>query len=131
MSRHIISSAVLPARPEQLYEMYLDPASHAAFTGSPVEVGPKPGDAFRAFDGKLTGATVHTQAGRLIVQTWRSSNWPADAIDSVVVLTFWPHANEGRIELVQSHVPDDDFDGVSEGWHKYYWGPWRTYLSRP
>jgi len=111
--------------------MYLDPVSHAAFTGSPVEIGPKPGDAFVAFDGMLTGETVHTQSGRLIVQTWRSQNWKPEAVDSVVVLTFWPQADEGRIELVHTHVPDDDFDGVSRGWHKFYWGPWRTYLSRP
>ena len=101
MSRHIISSAVLPATPERLYEMYLDPASHASFTGSSVEIGPNPGDAFRAFDGMLTGSMVHTQPGRLIVQNWCSKNWPADAVDSVVVLTFWPQADEGRIELVR------------------------------
>jgi activator of HSP90 ATPase len=70
--------------------MYLDPDAHAAFTGSPVEIGSKPGDAFRAFDGMLSGATVHTQFGRLIVQTWRSRNWADDAPDSVVMLTFWP-----------------------------------------
>lgn len=131
MSKHIVSSAVLPARPERLYEMYLDPESHSAFTGGTVEIGPHPGDPFRAFDGMLTGSMIHTQAGRLIAQTWRSTSWPAEASDSVVVLTFWPQAGEGRIELVHAHVPDEDVDGVSEGWHKYYWGPWRTYLSRP
>lgn len=131
MSRHIISSAVLPARPEHLYEMYLDAAAHEAFTGSPVEIGAKPGDPFRAFDGMLSGSMIHAQSGQLIVQTWRSSNWAADTPDSVVVMTFWPQADEGRVEVVHTHVPDSDFDGVSEGWHKFYWGPWRTYLSRP
>jgi hypothetical protein len=62
------------------------------------------------------------------VQTWRSANWGASAIDSVLVLSFWPQVDGGRVELVHVNVADDDFAGVSHGWEKYYWTPWRTYL---
>ena len=38
MTRTILLAAMLPAPPERLYDMYLDPREHAAFTGSPVDV---------------------------------------------------------------------------------------------
>ena len=28
------------------------------------------------------------------------------------------------------HVHDADFAGVSQGWEKYYWTPWRAFLLR-
>ncbi len=67
---------------------------------------------------------------RLVVQRWRSKNFPQDALDSTLVLSFWPEGTGGRVELVHAIVPEEDFAGVSEGWAKFYWNPWRAYLER-
>jgi uncharacterized protein YndB with AHSA1/START domain len=77
----------------------------------------------------LSGKILHIEPKRLIVQTWRSVNWPATAIDSVLTLTFWSEKDGARIELVHINVADEDFAGVSHGWEKYYWMPWRAFLS--
>jgi activator of HSP90 ATPase len=108
--------------------MYLDPREHAAFTGAPVTIAPRAGAPFSAFDGMLSGTILHVEPKRLIVQRWRSGNWPPGALDSVLVLSFWPEGAGGRIELTHVNVSDDDFAGVSHGWEKYYWTPWRAYL---
>ncbi len=34
-----------------------------------------------------------------------------------------------RIELVHTNVPEVDFAGVSQGWDKFYWTPWRACLD--
>jgi activator of HSP90 ATPase len=120
---------VLPAPAERLYDMYLDPELHAAFTGKPVTIAGRAGAPFRAFDGALTGAILHVAPKRQIAQLWRSVNFPADAIDSVLILTFWPLGNEGRVELQHINVPVSDFAGISDGWQKFYFTPWRIYLS--
>lgn len=130
MPRTIIMAASLLATPDKLFDMYLDAAEHAAFTGLPVTLEPRPGGLFRAFDGMLAGTILHVQAKSLIVQTWRSANWPLTAMDSVLTLSFWPADDGGRIELVHINVADEDFAGVSQGWEKYYWTPWRAYLSK-
>lgn len=129
MPKNVAIAASLPAAPETLYDMYLDPEAHGAFTGAPVSIGAKPGTPFSAFDGMLTGTMLHVQPKRLIVQSWRSKNWPADAVDSTLILTFWPEGDGGRIELNHVNVPDEDFAGVSHGWEKFYWTPWRAYLE--
>ncbi len=129
MARNVILAADLPAAPDRLFDMYLDAARHAAFTGAAVSIAPRAGAVFSAFDGALSGTVLHVEPKRLIVQTWRSTNWPAGAIDAVLVLSFWPAAEGARIELVHVNVPEEDFAGVSQGWEKYYWTPWRNYLA--
>ena len=92
-------------------------------------IEPRAGAAFSAFGGVLTGTILHVKPSRLIVQTWRSANWPDDAIDSVLTLSFWPEKDKARIELAHVNIPDDDFAGVSQGWENYYWKPWREHLA--
>jgi activator of HSP90 ATPase len=131
MPRTIQIAASLPAPSDRLFDMYLDPEMHAAITGGPVTIGETPGSEFRAFDGMLSGTILQVMPKRLIVQSWRAGHWPADAIDSTLILTFWPEGeSSGRIELTHVNVADDDFAGVSQGWEKYYWVPWRNYLEK-
>ena len=92
-------------------------------------IEPHAGGVFRAFDGMLSGKILHIEPKALIVQTWRSANWPLTAMDSVLTLLFWPAEDGARIELVHANVPEEDFAGVSQGWEKYYWTPWRAYLT--
>jgi activator of HSP90 ATPase len=128
MPKNLVMAASLPAPPDELFDMYLDAAIHAAFTGAPVTIEARAGAPFRAFDGALSGTILHVEPKRLIVQTWRSVHFSGDDIDSVLVLSFWPENDCARIELAQINVADNDFAGVSHGWEKYYWTPWRAYL---
>jgi activator of HSP90 ATPase len=128
MPRTIILAASLPATPDKLFDMYLDAEAHAAFTGLRVILEPHRGGVFEAFDGMLSGTILHLEPKTLIVQTWRSGNWPLTAMDSVLMLSFWPAEDGARIELVHVNVPEEDFAGVSQGWEKYYWTPWQDYL---
>jgi hypothetical protein len=66
---------------------------------------------------------------KLTIQSWRSVNFMAEDPDSTLILLFTSEGDEGRIDLVHLDVPDQDFDGVDQGWEKYYWTPWRNYLT--
>jgi activator of HSP90 ATPase len=128
MPRTIVMAASLPASPDKLFDMYLDPVAHAEFTGLTVSIEPRAGGGFRAFNGMLSGTILHIEPKSLIVQTWRSANWPLTAMNSVLTLSFWSEKDGARIELVQINVPEEDFAGVSQGWERYYWTPWHNYL---
>ena len=129
MRNVIRQSLVLPASTEKLFEMYLSPAIHQAITGAPVEIGDKKGSIFKAFDGALTGIILEVIKPKLIIQSWRSVNFMAEDPDSTLILLFTSEGDEGRIDLVHLDVPDQDYDGVDQGWEKYYWTPWRNYLT--
>jgi activator of HSP90 ATPase len=126
----IRDSVVLPAPAEILYATYLDPVKHGEMTGALVTIGAEPGSPFSAFGGSLTGTTLVTIPSRLVVQSWRSTNFGPDDPDSTLIFTFVPEGSNGRIDLVHLDVPEVDYQGVTEGWEKYYWTPWRCYLTK-
>jgi activator of HSP90 ATPase len=128
--RNIIrQSVVLPASAEKLFEMYLNASTHSAITGASVDIGDKRGSNFKAFDGALTGTILEVIKPRLIIQSWRSVNFMAADPDSTLILSFTSEEDGGLIDLIHLDVPDQDYEGVNQGWEKYYWTPWRTYLT--
>jgi activator of HSP90 ATPase len=129
MRNVIFQSVVLPASAQALFAMYLDPAVHAAITGTEVEIGSESGASFTAFEGVLTGNILKVVSPTLIVQSWRSAKFNEGDADSTLVLSFKPEGAQGRIDLVHVDVPDHDFQGVTEGWETHYWAPWRKYLE--
>jgi uncharacterized protein YndB with AHSA1/START domain len=130
MSRTISLAVDLPASPSRLYQMYLDPKLHAAFTGSAVKIAARTGARFEAFGGAISGTILKIVPNRLIIQAWRSTHFGKRDLDSILVLAFKPQGKKGgRIELTQVNVAERDFAGVSEGWWKYYFLPWRAYLE--
>ena len=130
MRRIITQSILLTASFDRLYATYLDPVLHASVTGAAVMVGAEPGSVFRAFDGQISGSTLFVIAPRLIVQSWRSINFLESDPDSTLILSFVPEGANGRIDLIHIDVPEQDYQGVSDGWEKYYWEPWKRYLAQ-
>lgn len=129
MMNVITQTVVLTAPAERLFEMYLDPAVHAAITGAPVTISRQAGSEFQAFGGVLTGMMLAVIEPRLIIQSWRSSQFRPENADSTLILSFHAVPTGGQIDLIHLDVPDHDFAGVTEGWEKYYWAPWGRYLE--
>lgn len=130
MRSTIFKTVVLPAPAETLYDMYMDPEIHGAFTGAPAKISDVAGSPFEAFDGLLLGTTLQVIKSRLIVQSWRSVNFTEDDRDSTLIISFTPEEDgEGRIDLVHLDVPEGDFQGVSGGWESRYFEPWLSYLQ--
>ena len=127
----IKDSVVLPATAEALYKAYMDPKQHAAITGGgPVKISAKAGSKFSVWDGGISGTTLAAIPSRLVVQSWRSTNFNDGDPDSTLILSFVPEGKNGRIDLVHLDVPEVDYRGVTEGWKAFYWDPWREYLAK-
>ena len=109
--------------------MYVSPEAHSAFTGSPVEIGLSPGDKFTAFGGALTGTMLQVIEPTFVVQSWRSESFKEEDRDSTLMLKFSTKGGDGFIDMIHLDVPKHDYDGVSQGWQKYYWTPWNEYLK--
>ena len=95
----------------------------------PGEDRTRAGARFEAFGGALTGTVLQVVPHRLIVQSWRSTHFAKRDVDWTLALSFVPFRKGGRIELTHVNVADRDIGGVSEGWSKYYFLPWRAYLA--
>jgi activator of HSP90 ATPase len=130
MTKAIQQSVEFKVPPETLYETYTDSKKHSASTGAPAKVSRRIGAAFRAFDGQLVGKNLAIVPNRMIVQAWRADHWKESDADSILVMTFSKTAKGGRVDLVHVNVPEHDHRGVTEGWPKYYWQPWRAYFAK-
>jgi activator of HSP90 ATPase len=119
----------LDAAPRELFNTFLDSNKHAAVTGAPARIGKRAGAVFAVFGGQISGRTLLLVTGRLIVQSWRSKGWKASDPDSILILEFSKTKRGGRIDLVHVGVPRDDHKGVTNGWKKYYWVPWKKRLA--
>lgn len=129
MTKAIQQSVEFAASPETLYEMYVDSRRHSQATGQKARASRRVGAAFHAFEGNLRGKNLKIVPKMMIVQSWRSTDWPKTDADSILILTFSRTAKGGRVDLVHANVPEHDHKGVTEGWKKYYWEPWAAYIA--
>ena len=131
MLKVVQQSVCFAATPENLCQMYLDPARHASITGSPmVRIGPSAGAEFWAFDGRITGRILAVAPGRQIVQSWRSFEWKPDDLDATLVLSFWPDPIGARLEMTLVNAPEHLYEKLQTNWSIRYWEPWKAYLAR-
>jgi activator of HSP90 ATPase len=130
MTPAIEQSISFHATPAKLYSFFTNSAKHTAATGMPAKVSPKVGGKWSAFGGMILGKNLVLIPNRMIVQTWRSSAWKKADPDSILVVNFEKSAGgETRVVLAHVGVPEYDHKGVTEGWVKYYWEPWKAYLA--
>jgi activator of HSP90 ATPase len=128
----IHSGASFPhATPAKLYELFMDSAKHTAATGMPAKMSPKVGGKWSAFGGMIRGKNLLLVPNKMIVQSWRSSEWKKSDPDSILVVRFEKSGERGgRVELDHVAVPEYDHEGVTKGWVKYYWEPWQAFLAK-
>ena len=107
----------------------MDSKKHSASTGGRAVISRKVGGKFTAHNGALAGHNLVVIPNRMVVQTWRATHWKTPDV-SILVLTFSKVPGGGQVDLVHANVPAHDHKGVSEGWPKYYWKPWKEYFSR-
>ena len=130
MTPVIEQSVSFNATPAKLYELLMNSAKHTAATGMPAKISPKVGGKWSAFGGMILGKNLVLIPNRMVVQTWRSSAWKKADPDSVLVVTFEKGAGgDTTVHLVHVGVPSHDHQGVTQGWVKYYWDPWKEYLA--
>lgn len=125
----IVQSVPFNCPPTTLFELYMDSAKHAAVTNHPAKISRRAGGKFSAFNGALSGKNLLVIPNQLIVQTWKSTNWKRGDLDSILILQFSKTPTGSQVDLTHVNVPVQDHRGVTNGWEKYYWKPWRDYLA--
>jgi activator of HSP90 ATPase len=129
MTPAIEQSVTFKATPAELYEFFMDSAKHTAATGMPAKISRKVGGKWTAFGGMLSGKNLVLVPNRMIVQAWRSSEWKAEDPDSILVVRFEKSGSGSTVSSTHVSVPKYDHKGVTQGWKKYYWEPWKEYLK--
>lgn len=130
MTESFTLSTVIPASPARIYEAWLDGREHGAFTGGKAEVEPGIGGAFTAWDGYIRGRTLDLSEGRRILQSWRTTEFPAGSEDSLLELILEETTGGTRLTLRHSGIPEGQAASYEEGWGEHYFDPMKRYFAR-
>jgi len=123
-------STFLPGTtPEQLYRAWLDGEMHGAFTGSAAQVDPQVGGRFTAWDGYITGTNLILEPFRRIVQSWRTTEFPAGSPDSHLEVLLEEGEAGTTLRLVHTEIPDGQAEDYRQGWEDYYFKPMQDYFA--
>ena len=125
----IRQKVVLDATPEEVYEAYVDPSKHSAFTGSPAKGEAKEGGRFTAWDGYIFGRFVELKKGETIVHEWLTTEWPSGYPPSLVELKLRNAGGKTELTMVHTKVPAEQADDYAEGWRDFYWEPLKLYFK--
>jgi activator of HSP90 ATPase len=120
----------IPARPEEIYDAFVDAKKHSEFTGSPATGTPEPDSKFTAWDGYITGKFVSLQKGKKFVQEWKTTEWPKGYPHSVLEFAFKKKAKGTEVSMVHSKVPLEQLESYRQGWIDSYWEPLKAYFTK-
>ena len=116
--------------PKVLYDLYMDAKKHSDVTGGKAVITKKEGTKFSAYNKYITGKNLQLIKDKLIVQSWRASDWQESDMDSTFILSFTQKGNDVVMEMVHANVPDEQAKSLTTGWDEYYWKPMKAVLKR-
>ena len=127
-TRTIEQTVTFKDRPHVVYEMLMDSAEHARFTGAEANISREVGGAFSAYEGALTGTNIELAPDTKIVQSWRADDWPQDHYSTVTFLLEETEAGT-RLTFTQTGVPEQSYADINQGWRDYYWSKMESALE--
>jgi activator of HSP90 ATPase len=119
----------IPAKPEKLYDAWLDSGLHGKITGSKADIDPSVGGKFSARDGYITGTTIELVPGRKIVQRWRTAGFPPGSPDSILTIVFTAVEDGTRLMLNHRGIPEGQGDNYRREWKDYYLDPMKEHFA--
>lgn len=129
MATTIRQTVLLEAPPHAVFEAILDSKKHSAFTGDKASLSRKVGGKFTAFDGYIRGQNVKIEKDKVIVQSWRNTDFKETDPDSKVMFHFSKKGKGTRLLFVHSNVPNRLAEDLRQGWLDFYWAPLKVYLE--
>ena len=131
MASTIRQTVLVEAPPHVVFEALLDSKKHSAFTRDKAVISRKVGGSFTAFNGYIEGKNLRIERDKVIVQSWRTTEFEEDDPDSKVMFHFSKKGNGTRLMFVHSDVPERLAERFRQGWIDNYWVPLKAYLESP
>jgi activator of HSP90 ATPase len=121
LARVIRQRIVFSVEPHEVYEALMDSSRHSKFTGEKAAISRDVGGKISAYDGYIDGWNVELAPDKKIVQKWRGSDWPENHYSTAVFELKKTKTGGTVLTFIQTGVPKDQFQAISDGWVENYW----------
>ena len=128
MKESLEISEVFSASPAEIYEAWLSSEGHTEMTGGEATCDDEVGSEFTAWDGYITGKNVSFEPNQLIVQKWRTSEFPEGDEDSDLIVRIEPHEEGSKVTIVHMNIPEGQTQ-YKQGWVEHYFEPMKSYFG--
>ncbi len=125
----ITQKVIIPASPDEVYDAFINPKKHSAFTGAKATGEPIVGAEITAWDGYITGKNLELEKGKRIVQEWSTSEWPKGYPPSKLTLIFRKAEDGTELTMIHSEVPAEQAEDYRQGWIDSYWDLMKKYFK--
>jgi activator of HSP90 ATPase len=122
-------SAVIPAEPKAVYAAWMSSSGHGAMTGSGARVTARVGGAFSAWDGYISGKTLELEQDSRIVQSWRTTDFDPDDLDSTLEVLLQKAKGGTKVTLVHTNIPAGHGEEYRKGWIDFYFKPMKEHFA--
>lgn len=122
-------SRVLPAKPREVYDAWLDGQKHAEMTGGGATGRAEVGAKFTAWDGYISGKNLELKPYKRIVQAWRTTEFPARSRTSRLEVLLQAVKGGTRITLKHTNLPAGEGPTYEQGWTDFYFTPMLEYFG--
>lgn len=123
-------TTTLSASPADVYTAWLSSQGHSAMTGSTATASDRVDALFTAWDGYISGSNTELVPNKKIVQAWRTSEFPDDALDSTLTIELVPTHSGTELRLTHKNTPKDQEANYRKGWQEHYFEPMQRYFSK-
>lgn len=107
------------ADPEEVFAALTVPFQIELWSGYPADMKAEAGYQFSLWEGDITGVNLEIEPNKSLVQEWFFGE---QAEPSVVRLNLKKEGAKTRVTLEHTHIPEEVFDEITEGWREYYLG---------
>lgn len=122
-------SITLPVKASKIYKAWLSGKLHSQFTGSKATVNPKIGCRFTAWDWYIEGKTLELIPGKKIVQSWRTTDFSEQDIDSKIEIILEESNGETKLTLIHTNIPEGQGENYKKGWFDFYFKPMQNFFK--
>ncbi len=129
MSVEFEVSDMFPVTPEIVYSAWLDSDEHGRMTGDTARVSAVAGEPFEAWGGYIQGRNLELEAGKRILQSWRTSEFEDSEPDSLLEIVFTPEGSATWVKIRHSNLPPNGMQ-YHQGWIDSYFTPMKEYFNK-
>jgi activator of HSP90 ATPase len=123
-------SDIIPADPQAIYDAWLDSEGHANLTGgASADISATEGANYAAWDGYISGKNIRLEAGKRIVQTWRTTEFRDTDPDSQIEVLLEPVSGGTQVTIHHTNVPDGQTGYEKGGWQESYFDTMKAFFG--
>jgi activator of HSP90 ATPase len=114
------------AEPSDVYSAITNPFTIELWSGYPAQMSTEPGSEFSLWEGDITGKNLEFIKDKKVVQEWYFGDRTEK---SIVTISISPDRENSIVTVEQSNIPDEEYNGIEEGWREYYFDAIKSFFN--